>query len=248
MAASKSTHAARVVRTAAQPPGNAPVARPRAADIFVLAGCNGAGKSSIGGAALLESGVEFHNPDEAARRIAAANAHLVPPLTQNQINGAAWSEGRRLLQQAIDRRLNFAFETTLGGRTMTELLEQAADAGLAVHVWFAGLTTVELHRDRVRRRVAKGGHDIPEAKIRERFDRGRENLIRLLPNLTALRLYDNSAEADPDKGAAPQPQRLLHCRERRIVTPANLMALATTPTWAKPIVAAALKLHLRQTG
>jgi len=241
-----------VARTAAQLPGHAPAdatgAAPRAASIVVLAGCNGAGKSSIGGAALLESGIAFHNPDEAARRIAAANAHLVPPLTQDQLKGAAWSEGRRMLQQAIDRRLNFAFETTLGGQTMTELLEQAAAAGLAVHVWFAGLTDVELHLDRVRRRVAKGGHDIPEAKIRERFDRGREHLIRLLPQLTALRLYDNSAEADPDKGAAPQPQLLLHCRERRIVIPANLKALATTPAWAKPIVAAALKLHLRQPG
>lgn len=213
-----------------------------------MAGCNGAGKSSIGGAALLKSGVEFHNPDEAARRIAAANAYLVPPLSQAEINGAGWDEGRRMLQQAIDQRLNFAFETTLGGQTMTELLEQAAEAGLAVQVWFAGLTNVELHLDRVHRRVAKGGHDIPEAKIRERFDRGRENLIRLLPHLTALRVYDNSAEADPDTGAAPLPQLLLHCRERRIVTPAKIKALATTPTWAKPIVAAALKLHLRQPG
>ena len=224
----------------------APSASPQSASIYVLAGCNGAGKSSIGGAALLESGREFYNPDEAARQIAAANAGLVPPLTQAEINGAAWEEGRRLLQQAIDKRLDFAFETTLGGQTMTELLEQAALADLAVQVWFAGLADVDLHLERVRRRVAKGGHDIPEVKIRERFERGRENLIRLLPHLTALRLYDNSAEADPDTGAHPVAQLLLHCRDRRIVTPTSLKTLATTPTWAKPIVAAALKLHLRQ--
>jgi predicted ABC-type ATPase len=213
----------------------------------VLAGCNGAGKSSIGGAALGQSGVEFFNPDEAARRIAAANAARHPSLSQAHINAAAWNEGLRLLRRAIDERANFAFETTLGGKTMTALLEQAAQAGLAVHVWFVGLTDVELHIDRVRRRVAKGGHDIPVAKIRERFENGRVNLIRLLPQLTELHMYDNSAEADPDTGATPLPRLLVHCRERRILSPTKLQTLLeATPAWAKPIAAACIKLHLAQ--
>ena len=118
---------------------------------------------------------------------------------------------------------------------------------IAVRVWFAGLVSVELHLERVRRRVARGGHDIPEDKIRERYDRGRENLIRLLPQLTELRVYDNSDDADPALGSAPTPRLLLHWRDRRIIEPANLKTLlATTPTWAKPIVAAAIKLHLRR--
>ncbi|TMH52858.1 MAG: hypothetical protein E6H53_20515, partial [Betaproteobacteria bacterium] len=80
---------------------------PRAARsgiVYVLAGCNGAGKSSIGGAALRQSGSDFFDPDEAARRIDGANAARKPRLTQAQINGAAWNEGRRLLQRAIDER------------------------------------------------------------------------------------------------------------------------------------------------
>jgi len=219
----------------------------RSGSIYVLAGCNGAGKSSIGGAALRQSGSDFFNPDEAARRIAAANATRNPPLTQAQINGAAWNEGRRLLQRAIDERADFAFETTLGGKTMTALLEGAAEAGLAIHIWFVGLTDVELHIDRVRRRAAKGGHAIPAKKIRERFENGRVNLIRLLPHLTELYLYDNSTEADPDAGAVPLPRRLLYYRRRRIVSPTNLKTLLeATPAWAKPVVAAAIKLHLSQ--
>ena len=211
----------------------------------MLAGCNGAGKSSIGGAALRQSGGEFFNPDEAAQRIAAANTTRNPPLTQVQINGAAWDEGRRLLQRAIDEHADFAFETALGGKTMTALLEQASQADLAVHIWFAGLTDVELHIDRVRRRAAKGGHNIPAEKIRGRFESGRINLIRLLPHLTELYLYDNSEEADPDSGAAPLPRRLLYYRKRRIVFPTNLKTLLeATPAWAKPIVAACIKLHL----
>ncbi len=215
----------------------------RSGSIFVLAGCNGAGKSSIGGAAVRQSGAEFFNPDEAAQRIAATNTRNPPP-TQVEINAAAWNEGRRLLQRAIDERADFAFETTLGGKTITAMLEQAAQAGVGVHIWFAGLTNIELHIARVRRRVAKGGHDIPTGKIRERFENGRVNLIRLLPHLTEFYLYDNSAEADPDAGVAPIPRLLLHYRDHRIATPARLKSLRATPAWAKPIVAAAIKLHL----
>jgi hypothetical protein len=132
---------------------------------------------------------------------------------------------------------------------MTALVEQAAQEGLAVHIWFAGLTDVALHIDRVRRWVARGGHDIPADKIRERFETGRVNLIRLLPHLTELYLYDDSAEAGPDGGAAPLPRSLLHYRERRIVSPTNLKTLLeATPAWAKPIVAAAIKLHLSPRG
>ena len=220
---------------------------PRHGSIFVLAGCNGAGKSSIGGAALLDSGVRFYNPDEAARRIVAANAHLNPPPTMGEVNAAAWSQGRTLLERAIDQRLNFAFETTLGGHTMTALLERATVAGLAVHVWFAGLDNVELHIERVRQRVERGGHDIPRAKIVERYDSGRKNLVRLMPRLASVRLYDNSVQADPGQGLTPAPRLLLHCVERKIVSPTKLRSLlAETREWAKPIVAAALDLHLRR--
>lgn len=212
--------------------------RALAAGIFALAGTNGAGKSSIGGEALRQAGVEFFNPDIVAQRIRA----LQPAATQAQVNSAAWHAGRRLLEQAIAGRRSFAFETTLGGATMTELLERAAGAGLEVRIWYVGLATPALHLARVRARVARGGHDIPAADIRRRFDRSRLNLIRLLPRLTELRLYDNSEEADPAAGLAPSPVLLLHWRRRRIVAPRDLRA---TPDWAKPIVAAATRLGRR---
>jgi predicted ABC-type ATPase len=220
---------------------------PQHGSIYVLAGCNGAGKSSIGGAALIESGVGFYNPDEAARKIAAANAHLDPPLTMSEINGEAWNQGRALLERAIDRRLDFAFETTLGGHAIPELLERAASEGLAVHVWFAGLQGVDLHLERVRQRVARGGHDIPREKILERYDAGRTNLIHLLPRLASVRVFDNSVEGAPGQGLTPKPRLLLHCAERKIIAPAELgTLLADTPEWAKPIVAAAIDLHLKR--
>lgn len=222
--------------SSAQPPQPAP-------RIFVLAGTNGAGKSSIGGATIRQHGGLYFNPDEAAKAIRERN----PQLSQTQANSAAWHEGKRLLQQAIASRRDYAFETTLGGNSVVKLLEEAAAQGYEVRVWYAGLASPEHHIERVKARVAKGGHDIPEADIRRRFDHSRLQLIRLLPQLAELRVYDNTTQADPAAGEAPRPKLVMHWQGARltgaprghIAAPADLRG---TPHWAKPIVAAALKL------
>ena len=203
--------------------------------IFVLAGVNGAGKSSIGGAMLRAQGADYFNPDEAARRFRTE----IPSLSETQANAAAWREGRRLLEKAITEGLDFAFETTLGGNTLTRLLEKAVAKGFEVRVWYVGLAGVDLHIARVRSRVERGGHDIPEDKIRERYDASRRNLIRLLPRLTELRVYDNSREADLVAGEAPEPVLIVHTEHGRTVSSCDP---ASTPEWAKPIFAAVLKL------
>lgn len=202
--------------------------------INVLAGVNGAGKSSVAGATIRSAGGFYYNPDEAAREIKLAR----PGLTQVEANSAAWHRGRDLLEQAIARRLDFTFETTLGATTMTKLLVAAAAQGIEVHVWYAGLTTPELHIARVRARVARGGHDIPEETIRRRFDHSRLNLITLLPHLASLRVYDNSTEADPAAGKAPRPRLVLHMEGGRIRNPQDLPRV---PEWARSIAAAAMK-------
>jgi predicted ABC-type ATPase len=102
-------------------------------------------------------------------------------------------------------------------------------------MWYCGLTSVELHIARVRSRVRYGGHDIPEAKIRERYDKSRSNLCKILPSLDELVLYDNSAEGDPHMGVPPQPVLLLQYRDGAIMHLASVM-----PEWAKPIAAVAL--------
>ena len=209
----------------------------RPARIYVLAGVNGSGKSSIGGAAFRDSGADYYNPDEAARELRASR----PALNQTDANGAAWQEGFRLLSDAIESRMDFAFETTLGASSIPRKLIEAADAGFEVYVWYAGLATPELHLARVRARVKRGGHDIPEDAIRRRFEHSRMSLITLMPKLAALRVYDNSAEADPAAGKAPTPVLLLHMMKCNAVAS---MASNAAPEWAKPILAAAYKLHL----
>jgi hypothetical protein len=76
-----------------------------------------------------------------------------------------------------------------------------------------------------------------EWHFRHRYQ-GREHLIQLLPNLTEMKLYDNSAEADLDAGAAPRPKLLLHVIKGHIKEMYNARQM---PEWAKPIVAVALK-------
>jgi predicted ABC-type ATPase len=202
--------------------------------IYVLAGANGAGKSTVGGATIRGRGADYFNPDEAARRIRAED----PAIGAEQANSLAWHMGRRLLERAIAERLTFALETTLGGETMTRLLARAIAQGVAVRMWYVALESPELHIARVKARAARGGHDIPDAKIRERYDASRRHLIRLLPSLTELRLFDNSVEADPAKGIAPAPLLVLHMVQGRI---AAICELRLVPAWAKPIVAAAMK-------
>lgn len=213
-------------------PGNSPSTRH--AEITVLAGVNGAGKSSIGGAFLRTSGAEYFNPDEVARSLMVAT----PGLSQMQANADAWQVGKRLLEAAIAGRTAFTFETTLGGKTITQLLIDAVAGGAAVQVWYAGLESVELHLKRVAARVAKGGHAIPAEDIRKRWHASHANIIRLIPHVTTLRIFDNSLERDPAKGTIPEPQLVLAIEKRRLVFPPP-SRLKNTPQWAKPIVFAA---------
>ncbi|MGZ8479709.1 MAG: zeta toxin family protein [Candidatus Binatia bacterium] len=204
--------------------------------IYVIAGVNGAGKSSIGGATFRDLGAEYYNPDEAASRILARN----PALSPTDANSAAWHQGVRLLRRAISERKDFAFETTLGANTIPRLLQEAAAQGIEIHVWYVGLANARLHIDRVEARVRRGGHAIAPELIDRRFEQSRINLIDLLPHLTELRVHDNSVDADPATGKSPKLKLLLHMKAGRIL---NLQDLKDTPAWAKPIIATALKFH-----
>lgn len=203
--------------------------------ISVLAGTNGAGKSSIAGQLIRGEGGQYFNPDEAARRILEVNRAL----TLADANELAWREGVERLRAAIESGEDYTFETTLGGTTIVGLLEQAADSGREVWVWYAGLSSPELNIRRVAARVRRGGHDIPEADIRRRYTSSQINLIRLMPRLTGLAVFDNSAQADPAIGRAPEPVLVLELARGKIVGPPDLRG---TPEWSKAIVAAALKL------
>ena len=201
--------------------------------LYVLAGVNGAGKSSIGGFLLQRAGLDWFNPDTFARELVAATG-----CDQMEANASAWNEGMRRLDDALGNARNYAFETTLGGNTVPKKI-LAATATHDVLMWFCGLDTAEHHIARVQLRVAAGGHDIPAAKIRERYPRSMENLIGLMPHLARLQVYDNSV--DVTRGAAiPDPLLVLTMIDGHVRWPLATDQLRRTPQWAKAVVEAAL--------
>lgn len=203
-------------------------------EIVVAAGTNGAGKSSVVQPYLAQKGFAYFNPDEFTRELVREG---VP---ESDANGRAWQFGRDRLREAVDQGRPFAFETTLGGHSIAFELMRALAFGRAVTIFYVGLASVELHLKRVAARVARGGHDIPEDKIRRRYDDSRTNLLAFLGTQAWVRVWDNSAESVDGK---PRGARQVFEAQ------AHRLALATSepeaiPEWARPLVAQAFRLGL----
>ena len=203
--------------------------------LFVLAGVNGAGKSTAGERELTQAGLVWFNPDTFTRKLMEASGASL-----EDANAMAWQQGVRQLDTALTNGTDYAFETTLGGNTIARTLREASRTH-DVTMWFCGLDSPERHIARVRQRVSRGGHDIPEAKIRERWVASLANLAALLPHLSQLQVYDNSVDAAPGQ-PIPDPRLLLQMEAGRIAWPTDVATLARTPDWAKPILEAALTL------
>lgn len=180
---------------------------------------------------MAANGGAYFNPELWARKLAESSLSL------EEANGIAWRARYDGLRRAIARRENFAFETTLGGRTIVQELHRAIEAGLDVCIWYVGLATPELHIARVRARVASGGHHIPTAKIRERYPKSLANLVSLIGRAAEIHVFDNSTES-PD--GLPAAQLVFRLHGEKLVDPDLQTLLMRSPEWAKPLVAAAV--------
>ena len=200
--------------------------------ILVAAGTNGAGKSSILQPLIEAKGGAYFNPDHYSKDLVKAG------YARDEADAQAWQTGYDQLVYSIDNHQNFAFETTLGGSSITLELLRALALGRRVAIFYVGLENVELHIARVAQRVKRGGHSIPEAKIRERFDGSRANLLRFMGTKADLRIWDNSTQT-PD--GAPRPVEIFRADKGKIIIPKDL-DITTTAKWAQPLVAKALEL------
>jgi len=154
----------------------------------ILAGPNGAGKSTAAPGVLRGAlGVDdFVNADVIAQGLSAFDPE-----------SAAVEAGRVMLSRLDDlaaRGRPFAFETTLAGRAVLRRIERWQASGYAVHLVYLWLPSAELAVERVRIRVAAGGHAIPGDVIRRRYARSVVNFDRLYrTRVTTWHLYDSSS-------------------------------------------------------
>ena len=157
--------------------------------ILIIAGPNGAGKTAFATQFL---------PNEANCPI-FINADLIAAgLSPFRPDGVALQAARIMLGRIHEyaaRGESFAFETTLSGRGYANLIPRWRRQGYRVTLFFLRLPTPEAAIARVRQRVREGGHDVPEAVVRRRFDAGWRNWEGLYKSLVdEWTVYDNSGD------------------------------------------------------
>jgi predicted ABC-type ATPase len=156
-------------------------------DIVILGGPNGAGKTTAASILLPAMlGIrEFVNADEIARGLSPFNPEE-----------SAVAAGRLMIERIqvlIQDGKSFAFETTCAGRGHVRTLQSCRSAGYRQTLIYLWLPSPEAAISRVARRVAQGGHHIPEQVIRRRYSAGLKNMHRLyLPLVDVAYIYDNS--------------------------------------------------------
>lgn len=171
--------------------------------LFVIGGCNGSGKTTVALNILpnLLGIFEYVNAD--------AIAYGLSPLQPETMTVQAGRLMLTRLKYLTDSSANFAFETTLAARTFVPFLRECQAKKYTINLIYFWLLSPELAIERVARRVASGGHFIPEDVIVRRYERGRKNLFRLyMPLCNSWIIYDNSRpilKLVAERGADPQP-------------------------------------------
>ena len=152
--------------------------------LFVLlAGPNGSGKSTLAAVINLDGLTEKIDPD----RITDRDGNLLPPL----------AAGREVIVRTdahIAAGSSFLLETTLSGNREARLISRLRSVGYCIDVYFVCLSSPDINIQRVRLRVRKGGHDVPDEDIIRRYNRSLDNMRAILPLTDRAILFDNSGD------------------------------------------------------
>jgi len=161
--------------------------------VIVLAGSNGAGKSTFYDQFLSKLSLPFVNADAVALKLFGRPAQT----EEEALKAAQIAEAER--QQLLQANQSFIFETVLSDSkgAKIQFLHEAKNNGYFVEAVFIGLATPILSQARVIQRVDAGGHDVPDDKISTRFPRTLKNLAKLVDVVDRLTLYDNSRTDTP---------------------------------------------------
>ena len=158
-------------------------------NIYIIAGCNGAGKTTASYSVLPEALEcrEFVNADEIAKGLSPFQPETV-----------AIQAGRIMLQRIdylINRGQNFAFETTLSSKSYIQTIKRAQANKFYVTIVYFWLNSPQLAIQRIRERVAAGGHHVPDDVVIRRYERGINNFLNLyLPICDYWLMIDNTVK------------------------------------------------------
>ena len=156
-------------------------------NLYIIAGCNGAGKTTASFTILPEilNCKEFVNADEIAKGLSPFQPEKV-----------SFESGRIMLKrinELLETNVNFAFETTLATKSYKSKIREAKNKDYSVTLLFFWLQNVDLAIERVKIRVAEGGHNIENEIIRRRYKNGIKNLFEIyLPIADEVMIFDNS--------------------------------------------------------
>ena len=132
--------------------------------LYIISGCNGAGKTTASYTILPEmlGCKEFVNSDEIAKGLSPFNADNIAVAVE------ASRIMYRRIRELVAANKTFALETTLASRSIAKLLQNAQEKGYYVTLLYFWLNTPDLAVERVRNRVASGGHNVTESTVRRR--------------------------------------------------------------------------------
>lgn len=154
---------------------------------YIIAGPNGSGKTTFA-KKFLPDYAECPN---------FVNADLIAQgLSPFSPRAAAIKAGKLVLAQIhefADKGVGFGFETTLSGKSYVKLLKKLKEEGYELHLFFLWIPSPQLSIERIKERVAEGGHDVPAQDIRRRFYRSIANFFKLYqPLLDSWIIFNNS--------------------------------------------------------
>ena len=151
-------------------------------NLYIIAGCNGAGKTTASFTILPEilDCKEFVNADEIAKGLS--------PFQPEKVSFEAGRIMLHRINELLLQNLSFAFETTLSAKTYKLLILEAKKLGYKTTLLFFWLQTVELAKERVKTRVLEGGHNIPTDVIERRYKRGINNLFQIYLDIVDVAL------------------------------------------------------------
>lgn len=154
----------------------------------VIAGVNGSGKSNFYNSGQLDYsdlGIRVNVDELIAERYDNNWKDF-----KTQIK--AGKEIIKRINRCLDEKLSFNQETTLAGRTIINTISKAKELGYTVNLHYIGIDSPEKAISRVKRRVLKGGHGIPDEIINNRYYKSLENLQEILSICDNVYIYDNS--------------------------------------------------------